>query len=75
MHNLLKEKQRDLLSIESYIQKNKTEIIHSLLCKSVTSEKLILPVIGSKVFFEFVVQNPFPVPKKIDIVWKCPEIT
>ncbi|XP_042904898.1 nephrocystin-4 [Parasteatoda tepidariorum] len=73
--HLLKEKQRNLLSIESYIQKNKTEIIHSLLCKSVTSEKLIFPVIGSKVFFEFVIQNPFPVAKKIEIVWKCPELS
>ncbi|GFY39490.1 nephrocystin-4 [Trichonephila inaurata madagascariensis] len=74
MQYFFKERQRDLLSIETYIQKNKSELIQSFLHKSVTSEKRIYPLVGSKTFFEFVIENPFPVAKKVEIVWKSPEL-
>ncbi|XP_055932867.1 nephrocystin-4-like [Argiope bruennichi] len=74
MQSFFKERQRDLLSIETYIQKNKSELIQSLLQKSVTSEKRMYPLVGTKTFFEFIVENPFPVPKKVEITWKCPDL-
>ncbi|GFS89548.1 nephrocystin-4 [Trichonephila clavipes] len=74
MQYFFKERQRDLLSIETYIQKNKSELIQSFLHKSVTSEKRIYPLVGSKTFFEFIIENPFPVAKKVEIVWKSPEL-
>ncbi|CAL1273269.1 unnamed protein product, partial [Larinioides sclopetarius] len=74
MQSFFKERQRDLLSIETYIQKNKSELIQSLLQKSVTSDKRIYPLVGTKTFFEFVVENPFSVSKKVEITWKCPDL-
>ncbi|GFT18536.1 nephrocystin-4 [Nephila pilipes] len=74
MQFFFKERQRDLLSIEAYIQKNKSELIQSFLHKSVTSEKKIYPLTGTKSFFEFVIENPFQVAKKVEIVWKATEL-
>lgn len=63
-----------MLTIESYIQRNKTDMIQSLLHASVTHEKVIYPVIGNKAYFEFVLENPFPEAKEVEISWKCPEL-
>ncbi|KAG8182994.1 hypothetical protein JTE90_027480 [Oedothorax gibbosus] len=74
MQFFFKERQKDLLSIQSYIEKNKSEIIQSFLHSSVTSHKTIYPTVGSKTFFEFVIENPFPEEKQIEVVWKCPDL-
>ncbi|GIY01498.1 nephrocystin-4 [Caerostris darwini] len=74
MLSFFKERRQDLLSIETYIQKNKYELIQSFLHKSVTSEERIYPLVGTKTFLEFVIENPFQVPKKVEIIWKCPEL-
>ncbi|XP_054706812.1 nephrocystin-4-like [Uloborus diversus] len=74
LKNYSKERQRDILSIESYIQKNKTEMIQSLLHSSITSEKAIYPIFGSKLFFEFILENPFQEERRIEITWKCSEL-
>ncbi|GIY39587.1 nephrocystin-4 [Caerostris extrusa] len=74
MLSFFKERRQDLLSIETYIQKNKSELIQSFLHKSVTSEERIYPLVGTKTFLEFVIENPFQVPKKVEIIWKCPEL-
>lgn len=63
-----------MLTIESYIQKNKSDMIQSLLHASVTHEKVIYPVIGNKAYFEFVLENPFPEAKDVEISWKCSEL-
>ncbi|XP_072569481.1 nephrocystin-4 isoform X1 [Paramormyrops kingsleyae] len=66
---------RDLGVIEAYRERHKAESITVMLSQAITVRHTVYAALGTAEFFEFVLRNPFNMPRTITIECEDPELS
>ncbi|XP_048873237.1 nephrocystin-4 isoform X2 [Brienomyrus brachyistius] len=69
------ERFRDLGVIEAYRERHKAESIAAMLSRTITARHTVYAALGTAEFFEFVLRNPFNMPRTVTVECEDPGLS